>query len=227
MCPATAISSNWWGIQASGNRYRYSTKEWQQFTNLYDYGLRFYSPALGRWINRDPIRERGGLNLYAMVGNSPTNYGDEFGLSPYLSDPTKKPPGWNEDWNTGNEKNGKPYSEDPETGERWYPHHEDEGHWPHYDRKGGGRYPEDSSKQRPNQVGKRPKPGQSLEDPWPQSCPVNDPTTDPIVSSPGWPSLPDWAPPVIGGGLMGGAIIAGGIMFAPEITIPALVIIAL
>ena len=28
---------------------------------------RYYSPELGRWINRDPIGERGGANLYGMV----------------------------------------------------------------------------------------------------------------------------------------------------------------
>jgi uncharacterized protein RhaS with RHS repeats len=47
----------------------------------FPYGYRFYSPGLGRWINRDPIGEAGGLNLYAMVGNNPTNYGDPYGLA--------------------------------------------------------------------------------------------------------------------------------------------------
>src|SRR5207253_4607548 len=31
---------------------------------------RAYDPDLGRWLNRDPIAEAGGLNLYAYVGNS-------------------------------------------------------------------------------------------------------------------------------------------------------------
>ena len=42
---------------------------------------RFYSPGLGRWINRDPIAEAGGLNLYAMVHNNPTNAVDGRGLA--------------------------------------------------------------------------------------------------------------------------------------------------
>jgi uncharacterized protein RhaS with RHS repeats len=46
----------------------------------FPYGYRFYSPSLGRWINRDPIGEAGGLNLYGFVGNSPTNYFDYYGL---------------------------------------------------------------------------------------------------------------------------------------------------
>ncbi len=32
-------------------------------------GLRYYSPDLGRWVNRDPIEEQGGLNLYGFVFN--------------------------------------------------------------------------------------------------------------------------------------------------------------
>lgn len=42
--------------------------------------IRSYSPGLGRWINRDPIGEAGGLNLYAAMGNSPTNFSDAYGL---------------------------------------------------------------------------------------------------------------------------------------------------
>ena len=35
---------------------------------------------MGRWINRDPIGEVGGINLYGFVGNSPTNYYDSDGM---------------------------------------------------------------------------------------------------------------------------------------------------
>lgn len=38
------------------------------------------------WPNRDPIREQGGLNLYAMVENDPVNYMDPFGLFAVTSD---------------------------------------------------------------------------------------------------------------------------------------------
>ncbi len=34
------------------------------------YNYRHYNPADGRWINRDPIAEEGGLNLYGFVANS-------------------------------------------------------------------------------------------------------------------------------------------------------------
>ena len=33
------------------------------------YNYRFYNPKDGRWINRDPIAEEGGWNLYAFLGN--------------------------------------------------------------------------------------------------------------------------------------------------------------
>jgi len=45
------------------------------------YGFRYYSPDLGRWINRDPIEEEGGANLYGFVGNQPIRKWDKLGLS--------------------------------------------------------------------------------------------------------------------------------------------------
>jgi hypothetical protein len=41
----------------------------------------FYNPSTGRWLSRDPIEERGGLNLYGFVGNSPVSAIDTLGLS--------------------------------------------------------------------------------------------------------------------------------------------------
>ena len=68
---------------ASGSQanqpYRFSTKEQHAYSGLYDYGYRFYSPGLGRWINRDPIAEQGGLNLYGFVYNNPVNLIDSDG----------------------------------------------------------------------------------------------------------------------------------------------------
>jgi uncharacterized protein RhaS with RHS repeats len=41
-----------------------------------------YKTVSGRheWLNRDPIEEAGGLNLYGYVGNNPVNYIDPLGL---------------------------------------------------------------------------------------------------------------------------------------------------
>jgi RHS repeat-associated protein len=43
------------------------------------YGYRYYDPATGRWPSRDPIEERGGLNLYGFVGNGGVNKFDLLG----------------------------------------------------------------------------------------------------------------------------------------------------
>ncbi len=47
------------------------------------YGYRYYSPGMGRWINRDPIEEQGGINLYAMVSNNTINRIDMYGLAEF------------------------------------------------------------------------------------------------------------------------------------------------
>jgi RHS repeat-associated protein len=44
------------------------------------YGYRYYDPMTGRWPSRDPIGERGGVNLYGFVGNEPASNYDFLGL---------------------------------------------------------------------------------------------------------------------------------------------------
>jgi RHS repeat-associated protein len=61
--------------------YRFSTKPRDKETGLYYYGYRYYDPKIGRWPSRDPIGERGGLNLYGMVRNRSINSWDYLGLS--------------------------------------------------------------------------------------------------------------------------------------------------
>jgi RHS repeat-associated protein len=59
---------------------QFSTKPYDDKTGLSYYGFRFYAPAVGRWMTRDPISELGGINLYEFVRNNPLNYGDPLGL---------------------------------------------------------------------------------------------------------------------------------------------------
>ena len=61
------------------NKYRFSSKEWNGNAGLYYYGRRIYAPDLQRWLNRDPIQEKGGLNLYTFDGNDGINKGDPIG----------------------------------------------------------------------------------------------------------------------------------------------------
>jgi RHS repeat-associated protein len=59
--------------------YRFSTKPLAFATGLYYYGYRYYDPLTGRWPSRDPIEERGGVNLYGFVGNDGVNKWDYLG----------------------------------------------------------------------------------------------------------------------------------------------------
>ncbi len=54
-------------------------------------GLRSYSPELGRWVNQDPIGEKGGQNLLSFVANNCLNYVDLRGLSTIPWEPTPVP----------------------------------------------------------------------------------------------------------------------------------------
>jgi RHS repeat-associated protein len=58
------------GSLADFFRHRFSTKYFDVKTELYYYGYRFYHPVLMRWLNRDPMEEDGGENLYEFCGNN-------------------------------------------------------------------------------------------------------------------------------------------------------------
>ncbi len=51
-------------------------------TGWSNYGYRFYVPLLGRWINRDPIGEKGGNNIYLFINNDSINRNDFLGNIP-------------------------------------------------------------------------------------------------------------------------------------------------
>ena len=88
------------GSEAGNNPFRFSTKYFDFEIGLYYYGYRYFSPELGRWINRDPIEEIGSqkiisavkfikidaeyfdssINLYALNSNNNFNKIDLLGL---------------------------------------------------------------------------------------------------------------------------------------------------
>jgi RHS repeat-associated protein len=68
-------SGTWLAYQYAG--YRYDGE-----TGLYYMPARYYSPALGRFLQSDPVGFRGGANLYAYAGNDPVNLVDPTGLTP-------------------------------------------------------------------------------------------------------------------------------------------------
>jgi RHS repeat-associated protein len=73
-----------YGLTASttGTAFQFTGRRVDPETGLYYYRARYYSPALGRFLQTDPIGTAGGINLYAYVNNNPTSLTDPFGTHP-------------------------------------------------------------------------------------------------------------------------------------------------
>jgi RHS repeat-associated protein len=100
------------GSMADANLYRFSSKELHANSGLVYYLYRFYDPNLQRWLNRDPLADKGiflvaaanapgwaarlgrasgvaplelaraNRNLYRFSDNSPVGFFDTYGLDP-------------------------------------------------------------------------------------------------------------------------------------------------
>jgi len=68
------------GSYKDDNPIRFSSEYADQKTELIYYHYRYYIAGLGRWSKKDMIGERGGYNLYGMVGNQVINKWDYLGL---------------------------------------------------------------------------------------------------------------------------------------------------
>lgn len=72
-----------WSTRSSSSLawlYLHQTARLGASTGLYDFRMRQYSPALGRWIQIDPIRfDAADANFYRYVGNSPVGNVDPTG----------------------------------------------------------------------------------------------------------------------------------------------------
>ena len=77
----TSLFSSRSESEADYKYHRYSNKERDNLTGLYDYGFRYYAPWLCRWISPDPLGIADGMNAYCMVRNNPVTYSDSAGLT--------------------------------------------------------------------------------------------------------------------------------------------------
>jgi RHS repeat-associated protein len=74
-------------IQSAGpasTGFRYGRLLYDPTSGLYLAEYRGYDPVTGRWLSLDPIREEGGINLYAYANDNPANYVDPNGQMPLL-----------------------------------------------------------------------------------------------------------------------------------------------
>jgi RHS repeat-associated protein len=77
------------------NSYRFTGRADLGIAGVYDYRARLYSPALGRFLSKDPITARTDPNPYLYVGNSPLSRTDPLGLLLWQK---KRPPEDNDVW---------------------------------------------------------------------------------------------------------------------------------
>ncbi|WOO40074.1 RHS repeat-associated core domain-containing protein [Rubellicoccus peritrichatus] len=67
------------GSMADKMSFRFATKYQDEETGLLYYGYRYYEPVTGRWLNRDPLGEFGGTNIYSAMLNNPVQFFDSDG----------------------------------------------------------------------------------------------------------------------------------------------------
>ena len=86
---AVSCSYDSWGnlLSADGDetpaaalRFTWQGREYSFATALYNFRARWYDPASGRWLSKDPIGLEGGLNLYEAFGDNPVCFRDPEGL---------------------------------------------------------------------------------------------------------------------------------------------------
>ena len=67
------------GPKAGVNPFWFSSKPIHWSSGKYDFLYRWYAPNLQRWLNRDPIEEDGGNNLFRLVANGQVTWIDAYG----------------------------------------------------------------------------------------------------------------------------------------------------
>ena len=72
-----------YGLPGSGNsgRFQYTGQVWLPEIGMYYYKARLYSPAVGRFMQTDPVGYADGMNWYAYVHDDPIDGTDSSGLA--------------------------------------------------------------------------------------------------------------------------------------------------
>jgi len=65
------------------NPFQYTSREFDSETTLYFMRARYFDPKTGRFLSEDPLGFSVGDNFYAYSLNSPVNFVDPAGLSPF------------------------------------------------------------------------------------------------------------------------------------------------
>ena len=64
------------------NPFRYTGREFDPETGIYEYRARYLDPTIGRFVSEDPIGLYGGINSYGYAFNNPVVFSDPLGLCP-------------------------------------------------------------------------------------------------------------------------------------------------
>jgi RHS repeat-associated protein len=60
--------------------YTYTGREYDSESGLYFYRARYYDAGMGRFLQKDPVGLRGGINIYRYASNNPAKWRDPVGL---------------------------------------------------------------------------------------------------------------------------------------------------
>ncbi len=69
------------GMSGHSNIYLFTARRFDLVSGLYYYRNRYYEPASGRFLSRDPLGYKDGMNLLQYVGNNSASWIDPGGMS--------------------------------------------------------------------------------------------------------------------------------------------------